>query len=121
MMVRVDTVPFAEMTQCGGEEKSEMIRKRVELVREIQRKRYQSESFSVNSRLDEKTLNQYCVMDENAQKLLHLMVKQQDISYRGYVRILRLARTIADMDGSSLIREEHIREAVLFRMGWISG
>ena len=119
MMVRVDTVLFLDMKQSGEEEHSESIRKRVETVREIQRKRYEKESFLVNARLDEKTLNQYCVLEDKADSLLKQMIKQQGFSYRGYVRTLKLARTIADMAGSELIGEEHIREAVLFRMGWI--
>jgi magnesium chelatase family protein len=100
------------------EEASEMIRKRVEKTRKIQRKRYEKEDFIVNSHLNEKGLKKYCRLAVKEKEWLDHLIDSNEMSYRSYVRILKLARTIADMDESDWIEEKHLIEAVMFRMGW---
>lgn len=121
LMVQVKEVPFEKMRSKVPEESSVNIRKRVEACRQIQRMRYQKEEFQVNAHLNEKGIEKYCTMTKGCEEKLEELVRGHHISFRGYVRILKLARTIADMDEKEQIHEEHLAEAALFRMGWQDG
>lgn len=83
--------------------------------------RYRKENYQVNAHLNEKGIEKYCTMTKACEEKLEELVRGYHISFRGYVRILKLARTIADMDGKERIDEEHLAEAALFRMGWQDG
>lgn len=121
LMVQVKEVPFEKMRSKVSEESSEDIRKRVEACRRLQRMRYRKENYQVNAHLNEKGIEKYCTMTKACEEKLEELVRGYHISFRGYVRILKLARTIADMDGKERIDEEHLAEAALFRMGWQDG
>lgn len=121
ILVQVEAVPFEKMRSQEKEESSLDIKKRVEICREIQRSRYKKENFEVNAHLNESGVEKYCTMTRECENLLEELVKKSKISFRGYVRILKLARTIADMEESSQIEETHLAEAILFRMGWQDG
>lgn len=118
MHVSVMPVSMKTIRLESEEETSEMIRKRVEKTRNIQRKRYEKEDFIVNSHLNEKGLKKYCNLAAKEKEWLDHLIDSNEMSYRSYVRILKLARTIADMDESDWIEEKHLIEAVMFRMGW---
>lgn len=93
-------------------ESSAQIRKRVEAVQEIQRERYKKEKFCFNGELDGRKLEKYCVMTGGADKLLEQAYEQFQFSTRAYHKILKTARTIADMESSEKIKEEHICRGV---------
>ena len=97
---------------------SEEIKRRVERTRQIQRKRYETESFCVNAHLTEQGVEKYCRLSQKEELWLEQFIDERELSYRSYVRILKVARTIADMEESKDIQENHLMEAVNLRMGW---
>lgn len=99
----------------GGGETSEEIRKRVERTIAIQKERYRGEKFSYNSGLTEKTMKKYCDMGTSEREYLEEFFKAGECSMRQISRMIKVARTIADMEESEKIREDHITEAVRFR------
>ena len=117
MHVEVESIAPGELSSTTNSECSADIRKRVQAARDIQRKRYESMSGKVkcNSQLDAGTLNAACPMEKNAKQLLEMSAERLELSNRAYTRILKVARTIADLDGSDTIKQEHIAEAVQYR------
>ena len=111
----VPAVSFSKMKKKIPGESSAQIRKRVEAVQEIQRERYKEEKFCFNGELDGRKLEKYCVMTGGADKLLEQAYEQFQFSTRAYHKILKTARTIADMESSEKIKEEHICEALAYR------
>ena len=110
----VPAVSFSKMKKKIAGESSAQIRKRVETVQEIQRERYKKEKFCFNGELDGRKLEKYCVMTGGADKLLEQAYEQFQFSTRAYHKILKTARTIADMESSEKIKEEHICEALAY-------
>ena len=96
-------------------EKSEVVRARVIEAREFARKRMEGDHYVSNAVLDSPGIRKYCKADEDAMELLHTAYDSMGLSARGYDRIMRVARTIADLDKSDIIRAEHIAEAIQFR------
>jgi magnesium chelatase family protein len=96
-------------------ESSESVRNRVNKARQIQSKRYQNENINFNSELSSKQIEKYCKLNEESKSLLSKIVKQYSISARTYFRIIKVARTIADLDTKEKIETEHIIEAVHFK------
>lgn len=111
----VPAVSFSKMKKKIAGESSAQIRKRVEAVQEIQRERYKKEKFCFNGELDGRKLEKYCVMTGGTDKLLEQAYEQFQFSTRAYHKILKTARTIADMESSEKIKEEHICEALTYR------
>lgn len=110
----VPAVSFSKMKKKIAGESSAQIRKRVETVQEIQRERYKKEKFCFNGELDGRKLEKYCVMTGGVDKLLEQAYEQFQFSTRAYHKILKTARTIADMESSEKIKEEHICEALAY-------
>ena len=96
-------------------ERSEDVRARVIAAREFARKRMEGDNYTSNAVLDARGIRKYCKADEDAMELLHTAYDSMGLSARGYDRIMRVARTIADLDKSDIIRAEHIAEAIQFR------
>ena len=96
-------------------ERSEDVRARVIEAREFARKRMEGDNYTSNAVLDARGIRKYCKADEDAMELLHTAYDSMGLSARGYDRIMRVARTIADLDKSDIIRAEHIAEAIQFR------
>ncbi|MBT6228708.1 MAG: hypothetical protein HOI47_18870 [Candidatus Scalindua sp.] len=71
--------------------------------------------YSTNSRMSAKTIKKHCSLDSQAEELLHQTITELNISARGYNKILKVGRTIADLDHSENVRLEHISEAVQYR------
>ena len=117
MHVEVESIAPGELSGPGDGESSADIRRRVQAARDIQRERYESLSRRVkcNAQLDAGTLDAACPMDSAARKLLELSSERLELSNRAYTRIIKVARTIADLDSSGTIRQEHISEAVQYR------
>lgn len=108
-------VDFSQISSKKTGESSCDIRKRVETVREIQKLRFSGESIRFNGEMGKNHIDKYCYVSESAQKLLERAFKKIRFSARSYHRILKVARTIADMDGSEKIESRHAGEAISYR------
>lgn len=91
------------------------VAKRVVAAREIQKKRFENESFKVNDQMTAKDLERYAKLDEDCKDLMEKLINRLGLSARSYSRILKVARTIADLDGSDNIRTQHLAEAACYR------
>lgn len=113
--VEVPPVDYDDLTTKSQEEKSEDIRKRVNAARAIQTKRYEGTSINCNANLDASLFEKVCVIDDRANVLLKSAFDRLGLTARAYDRILKVARTIADLDNSEVIKASHITEAIQFR------
>ena len=121
LLERIDLcadVPPVNFSQISGEksgESSALIRKRVEKARRIQQKRYQNEKICFNGELSRKQIRKYCVLTENAFQVAKNAFELMELSARSYHRILKVSRTIADMEGEELIHTRHVAEALTYK------
>lgn len=99
----------------GPEESSAAIRSRVNQARKIQQERYQSIGISCNAKLPAPAVNRFCPLDDGASALLSRAFETMGLSARAYDRILKVSRTIADLDKAEVISRRHIAEAVQYR------
>jgi magnesium chelatase family protein len=103
------------MMQIPTGEKSAVIRQRVNNARSIQLERYKKEKIYCNSQMSTKLIRKYCILDDDSKSLLQQAMAKKGLSARAYDRILKLARTIADIEGSPDIKFVHLSEAVQYR------
>lgn len=96
-------------------EKSKEIRKRVNNARQIQIERYKNFGFYSNSELTTKLIPQFCCLDDRGNEILQKAFKKMKLSVRAYEKILKLSRTIADLEGEKNIKVNHIAEAIQYR------
>jgi len=108
-------VGYSDITSKTAGESSAAIRKRVDAARAIQRQRYKDEGIISNSQLTSRLVKKYCKMDERAENLMKKAYTKMNLSARAYNRIMKVARTIADMEGSELITSTHMAEAIQYR------
>lgn len=116
--LHVEVVPVSheELASNKPVEKSAEIRKRVVMAREIQKERFQNQyNIFCNAQMTSRMVRQHCVIDEAGQQLLKNAMDHLGLSARAYDRILKVARTIADLDGSPEIETGHLSEAINFR------
>ncbi|MCB2222049.1 MAG: YifB family Mg chelatase-like AAA ATPase [Bacteroidetes bacterium] len=114
--VEVVPVPFRELSEERVGEKSDVVRKRVIAARKIQEERFkESKGIYSNAQMSSKQLRQICRLDEMGATLLKNAMEKLSLSARAYDRILKVARTIADLDASEHILPEHIAEAIQYR------
>lgn len=113
--VEVPPVDYNSLSSDIKEESSEEIRNRVNRARKIQQERYKGTGVTCNARLTPSMLKKYCVMTEDASKYLQLSFDRLGMSARAYDRILKVSRTVADLDGSDIIEKSHIFTAISFR------
>ena len=113
--IEVTPVPFDDLSQERTGEKSSLVRNRVIEARKIQTNRYQESNIHYNSQMGPKELDSHCLLDESSKKLLKNAMDRLNLSARAYDRILRVARTIADLDKSPHILTKHIGEAIQYR------
>lgn len=114
IILHLGRVDFEKLEE-EGEEKSEKVRWRVQLSREIQNKRFEEEKIFVNSEMKPHLIKKYCCVEEEGYKLLKSAVEKLHLSPRVYHKILKLARTIADLDKSDKLKKEHIGEAIQYQ------
>lgn len=115
LCAEAEAVDFEKISSGVRGESTRDIRKRVEKVQEIQRERYRAEKIQFNGELKGSQIEKYCQLDQEGTRLMKLVFQHMSFSARAYHRILKVARTIADMDGSELIRKNHIGEALSYR------
>lgn len=121
--VEVTPVPFGELNQKNEGEHSEHIRNRVITARGIQTERFKDiAGMYANAQMTSKMLHQYCTIDKIGEALLKKSMERLNLSARAYDRILKVSRTIADLEGSENIKVEHLAEAIQYRSldreGW---
>ncbi len=116
IQIEVPAVEYRDLSAEAGGEPSAAIRDRVVEARRIQAERFQHvRGMSVNADISPRGLERYCRLDEEGKKLLKVAMDTMGISARGYSRILKVSRTIADLDGAVEIRPEHLAEAIQYR------
>ena len=116
MYVEVAAVPFNELSTMSEGENSAAIRKRVVLARLIQQERFKRYShIYANSQMNQRSVKKFCSLNQDSINLLETAMRRLGLSARAYTRIQKIARTIADLSGSSNILTEHVAEAVQYR------
>ena len=113
--IEVPAVSYQDLNQISEGESSKEIRKRVEAARDIQKKRFAKKGIYCNAQMNSKLVNTFCVLDNAGKKLLETAMEKLGLSARAYTRILKIARTIADLEGEKNILSQHIAEAIQYR------
>jgi magnesium chelatase family protein len=114
--VEASAITYEELTVSAQNESSAAIRRRVEACQNLQNERYAEENFAHNSRIPASKLARYCPLGDKEAAFMEDIYKKQALTARTYHKILRVARTIADLDQSKDIRLRHLTEAVCYRM-----
>lgn len=122
--IEVNPVPFDKLSNETPAEKSVYIKQRVQKARDIQSYRYKKQThIHYNAQMDVSQIKEYCKLTEETKLLLKKAMESLNLSARAYDRILKVARTIADLDGSLTIESQHIGEAIQYRSldreGWV--
>lgn len=115
IQIQVSAVKFRELDNGRGGDPSTVIRQRVDKARRVQLDRYRGLRIFSNSQLTPSMMNKYCKLDETCKDLLKNAFERLGLSARAHSRILKVARTIADMDESEQIRADHLGEAIQYR------
>ena len=114
--IEVNPVPFDKLSNEIPAEPSKSIKERVQQARNIQTERYQQENnIHYNAQMDVKHLKKYCKLNQDTKNLLKKAMESLNLSARAYDRILKVSRTIADLDNSENIESQHIAEAIQYR------
>jgi len=116
MHIEVTPVPFEELATMQPGESSYKIRKRVVEARSKQKERFEKHpGIYANAMMPSQMLRKFCPIDKQGESLLKIAMKKLDLSARAYDRILKVARTIADLEGAAAILPAHIAEAIQYR------
>ena len=114
--IEVPAVRYKELSSSTSGESSSVIRERVERARRIQQRRFADHPhLFCNARMDSKEIRKYCQLDDQGQELLKMAITKLGLSARAYDRILKVSRTIADLEQSEGIRPEFVGEAIQYR------
>ncbi|MBK1894653.1 YifB family Mg chelatase-like AAA ATPase [Chryseobacterium paridis] len=113
--IEIQKVEFEQLTEKRRGEKSEDIRRRVLKAREIQQKRYENLEISYNAQIGPQQIELFCSLDQTSFSLIKQAMDKLNLSARAYDRILKVARTIADLDECENILSQHISEAIQYR------
>ena len=112
----VQSVPFAELSKMQPSETSAAIRQRVVAARNIQQERFKNfKGIHSNAQMTEKMIHQYAEPDAASVNMLRQAMEMLKLSARAYTRILKVSRTIADLEGSEKVQSHHIAEAISYR------
>ncbi|UCG62208.1 MAG: YifB family Mg chelatase-like AAA ATPase [Candidatus Zixiibacteriota bacterium] len=114
--ITVPSVKFKELSSNANGERSKLVAERVNAARRRQLERFNDEpTIFCNAHMEPRDIRKYCSIDEKSQSLLSLAISKQGLSARAYDRILKVARTIADLEGSDVIGMGHVAEAIHYR------
>ena len=115
LQVEVDSVKYDDLISEGVEESSAQVKSRVEAARAVQRERFLNEGIRANANMGERQLKKYCRLSPSCEEVLRQAFESLHLSARARSRIIKVARTIADLDYSAEISERHILEAASYR------
>lgn len=116
LIINVPRLSTEELVNTKSDaEPSQVIRERVVKARKLQAKRYEKEDILTNSELNANQVKKYCKLDEQSQEIMKLAVLKYQLSGRRYNRVLKIARTIADLSASENIKSEHLTQALQYR------
>lgn len=113
--VEVDGLSYKELNSNKTEETSSDIKKRVDFARKVQLERFKGKKIYNNSKMTSNMIKKYCALDEECSRILEQAFVKLKLSARAHDRILKVARTIADLDGSDKITIDHLLEAISYR------
>ena len=113
--IEVPSLKWKEISGTDSSETSEAIRERVCTAREIQQKRFGGQGIHCNAQMTTAQLRKYCLLDEPSQSLLKNAMEKFGMSARAYDQILKVARTIADLDNEENLKSSYIAEAIQYR------
>ncbi len=113
--IEVEGAEYKDLDQKGKEERSEKIRERVNKARKIAHERYKNYGIYSNAELTPELIDKYCILGNGEKEILKRAFNTLGFSARGYSRILKIARTIADLDEKENISVKHITEAISYR------
>ena len=122
--IEVTPVPFDKLSDERRAESSVSIRKRVSSARQLQTERFrESDHIHYNAQMSVKQIRKHCALDEPSKNLLKNAMERLNLSARAYDRILKVSRTIADLEAAETIQGHHISEAIQYRSldrdGWL--
>jgi len=115
IQVEVPALRYQELASRDAGEPSSAIRQRVNAAREIQLQRFQKRGIHANAQMGTKDIKRHCIVKQEAEKLLEIAINKLGLSARAYSRILKVGRTIADLEGAEEIQPAHISEAIQYR------
>lgn len=113
--IEMTEVNYEDLTSKTKGESSESIRSRVCAARKLQKERYASDGILFNSQLNTPLMRKYCRMESDAEDILHSAYNKLQLSARAYSRVIKVARTAADLAGEAVIKKQHVLEAVRYR------
>jgi magnesium chelatase family protein len=113
--IEVPAVPFQELSASADGTSSVQMREQVRRAREVQRRRFGGDGQRLNAHMSGRQLRKYCALDNAGRTLLKQAMDDLGLSARAHDRILRVARTVADLEGSAAVREAHVVEAIGYR------
>ena len=115
IQIDVPAVPYKELATSRGAESSEVIRARVIGARSLQLRRFYDDHIYTNAQMGPRHIRKHCVLTPECEKIMENAVTKLGFSARGYDRILKVARTIADLEGGENLEPKHLSEAVQYR------
>jgi magnesium chelatase family protein len=115
IFVEVPHIDYEKLTDDRLGEKSEKVQKRIENARSTQRQRFDGTILACNAEMTPTEVREFCQVEESAQSLLKTAMKQLYLSARAFHRILKIGRTLADLEGADTIKAHHIAEAIQYR------
>jgi len=113
--VEVPRIKFEKLSEDREGENSASIRERVEKARNIQKERFSGSRIITNSDMESDEIKKFCALDSGSLELMRSAVTHLHLSARSYYRIIKVARTIADLEGNDKIEARHIAEAIQYR------
>ncbi len=116
IQIEVPAIDYRQLKSTVDGESSDSMRQKVEAARAIQTQRFTSvPGCHANGMMSPRLIKRHCVLNEGSEKLLEHAMEELELSARAYHKILKLARTIADLDAAETIAEEHISESIQYR------
>lgn len=116
LIVNVERVKHSQLVEASSSESSDVVRGRVEKTRQIQAKRFKNDAINTNNEMGNRHIRKYCDLQSDAKILLEQAVDRLKLSARAYMRVLKVSRTIADMQAAENISSSHIAEALQYRL-----
>lgn len=114
--IETPKVKYEELTEKNGELSSADMRKMVERARRIQMIRYEKNDLTTNAQMGKEEIHRYCQLTSSGEQMMRQAYEIYHLTARSYFKTLKVARTIADLDGEEQISEEHLQEAIGYRM-----